>query len=302
MLHVDTLFYQLLAIDWYEFWIGQFTLSGNLVKAILVGYLSQLPRLDHGSVIQHSLRGIYQGWLSKLNILAAVLCKDTTAFLESTMASQTGFCGDGCSFDTMEIDCSMAFRMVESTMKRIMSGLRERRENEAVFAGLIKSDLAVSAVVHSQHTFSKFLTSVAPHSNSSSSSQIPYSYPSTAPLLPQLRSILQGLEELSLQESPQAASTPFAAASRTREAISDLTGDAVTGPTHYPLTKLSYPEFPDIQASALSHHHNQARRELYRKAKGELGHCDRLPVVAKWVVIDIDTSEHIFISPRSSKL
>lgn len=187
----------------------------------------------------------------------------------------------------MDIDCSMAFRMVESTIKRIMSGLRERRENEMAFAGLIKSDLAVSAVVHSQHRCSKFLTSVAPHSNSSSSSQIPYSYPSTAPLLPQLRSILQGLEKLSLQESPQAASTPFAAPSRTGEAISDLTSDAVTGPTHHPLTTLSYPEFPDIQASALSHHRNQARREFHRKAKGELAHCDRLPVVAKWVIIDV---------------
>ncbi|KAF7508158.1 hypothetical protein GJ744_009599 [Endocarpon pusillum] len=194
------------------------------------------------------------------------------------MASQTGFCGDGCSIDTMDIDCSMAFRMVESTIKRIMSGLRERRENGTVFAGLIKTDLAVLA---SQHRCSKFLTSVAPHSNSSSSSQIPYSYPSTASLLPQLRSILQGLEELSLQESPQAASTPFAAPSRTRAAISVLTGDAVTGPTHHPLTRLSYPEFPDTQASALSHHRNQARRELHRNARAntfsslpEARHCE----------------------------
>ena len=256
------------------------TLPGNPAKAICVGYLSQLPRLDRGSVVQHSLRGIYQKWLSKLNILVAVLCKTWPSW-ESTMASQTGFCGDGCSFDTVDIDCSMAFRMVESTIKRIMSGLRERRENEVVFAGLIKSDRAVSAVVHSQHRLSKFLSLVAPQSNSSSSSQIPDSYPSTTPLLPQLRSILQGLEELSLQGFPQAASTPFAAPSRTREDISDLTSDVVAGPPPHRLTKLSSPELPDIQSSALFHHRNQARRELHGVAKGELGHCDRLPVVAR---------------------
>lgn len=197
------------------------------------------------------------------------------------MASQTGFCGDGCSFDAVDIDCSMAFRMVESTIRRIMSGLRERRENDVVFAGLIKPDRAVSAVVQSEHRFSKFLTSVAPQSNSSSTSQTPYSYSSSAPLLPQLGSILHGLEELSLRESPQASSIPFAAKTRTREGIADATVDAVTGLPTQPLTKLSSPELADIQASAASHHRNQARRDLRSEADGKLQLRDRLPVVAK---------------------
>ncbi len=197
------------------------------------------------------------------------------------MASQTGFCGDGCSFDTVDVDCSMAFRMVETTIRKIMSGLRERRENEAVFAGLDRLDHAVSGVVQSEHSFSKFLTSVAPQSNSSSSSQISYSYPSSAPLLPQLRSILQGLEELSLQGSPQAISIQSAANSRTREGIADATVDAVTGPTTHPLTKLSSPELADTRASVLFFHCKQARRDLRSEVNGKLQLCDRFPVVAK---------------------
>ncbi len=196
------------------------------------------------------------------------------------MASQTSLCGDSCSFDTVDIDCSMAFRMVESTIRRIMSGLRERRENEVVFAGLDRTDHAVSAVLHSQHRFSKFLTSVAPQSNSSSS-EISYSYPSSAPLLPHLRSILQGLEELSLQASPQATSIHCAATSRTREGIADATVDAVTGQKTQPVTKRSSPELADTQASVDFHHRNQARRELHSEANGKLQLCDRLPVVAR---------------------
>jgi hypothetical protein len=188
------------------------------------------------------------------------------------MARQTGFCGDGCSFDSVDIDCSMAFRMVESTIRRIMGGLMERRENEDGFAELIEPDHALSAMVDSQHQHraSKFRSSIPPHDNPLSSPQTHFSYPSSAPLLPQLRSILQGLEDLSLQGSPQAASTPLAASGRTREGTFHLSNSADKSPTPPPTRKLSSPDLPQSIASAASYHPDQARPDVGFRAKGEL--------------------------------
>ena len=64
------------------------------------------------------------------------------------MASQTGRCGDGCSFERVDIDCSMAFRMVESTIRKIMGGFKERKGDEIVFAGLIDSDDGLSVLLN----------------------------------------------------------------------------------------------------------------------------------------------------------
>lgn len=190
------------------------------------------------------------------------------------MASKTGFCGDGCSFDTVDIDCSMAFRMVESTIRRIMGGLKERKGNEVVFAGLIKSDDAVSVMVNSQHRSSKFLSSIppqqAPPSNLFSSPQRPFSSSSSAPLLAQLRSIRRGLEELSLRGSPQAVSTPFPTPGKARKNTFHPEIYANTSPTPSPRRRLSSPEPLGIQAPAVLSPRDDISRDLRVRTKGEL--------------------------------
>lgn len=181
-----------------------------------------------------------------------------------------------------------------------MGGLVERRENELVFADSIKSECAVSSMVDAQHRSSKFLSSIPPRSNPFSSPPNPFSYPSSAPLLPQLRSILQGLEDLSLQGSPQAVSTPFAAPTRPRADTSHPTGDADANLTPPPIRKLSSGELPEFKASAATYHPDQDRPELGLRAKGELQISRLLPVAAKHRMIDRDLSKHILVFPRTS--
>ena len=116
----------------------------------------------------------------------------------------------------------MAFRMVESTIRRIMGGLEERRGDEIVFAGLLKSGDAVSMVLNS-HNSSKFFSTIPPQSPSfapSSPPQSPCSYSSSAPLLDQSSSAHQQLEGPSSQESPRAVSSRFAPPCVTRHNIS----------------------------------------------------------------------------------
>jgi hypothetical protein len=198
------------------------------------------------------------------------------------MARQTGFCGDGCSFDSVDMDCSMAFRMVESTIRRIMGGLIERRENEDGFAGLVEPDHAVSDLVDSQHQHrpSKYLSSIPPHSNLHCSPPTLFPYPSSAPLLSQINSILQELEDLSLQASPQAASIPLAGG-RTREGTFRLSTSTCGSPTPPPTRKLSPTDLPQFIASAALYHSDQARPDIGFRAKGELHRSTMLPVVGQ---------------------
>ena len=189
------------------------------------------------------------------------------------MASQSGFCGEGCSFETVDVDCSMAFRMVESTIRRIMGGLRDRTEDEVIFAGWIKSDRAVSAVADSQPSSSKFLSSIAPQptfSNTSSAPQSPFVCSSSAPLLPQLQNILQGLEASSLRGSPPAVSTPPPSPGREKESVSCIAKYVGQGPTPQPLRRLSSLEVLVITASAVPSQGDQIRRDSLVRAKGEL--------------------------------
>jgi hypothetical protein len=189
------------------------------------------------------------------------------------MASKTGFCGDGCSFDTGDIDCSMAFRMVESTIRRIMGGLEGRKGDEIVFAGLIKSNDAASVFANPQHRSSKFPSPIAHQHlshNSSSSPQSPLSCSSSAPLLAQLESISWGLDDLSLRGSPQAVSTPFAPSGRTREDISQPANYADTSPTPRLPKRLSSPGLQDVNPFAIPLNRDQFRRDFRVRAKGEL--------------------------------
>ena len=234
---------------------------------------------------------------------AALLCRKC-AFQHSLfsirrmMARQTGFCGDGCSFDSVDIDCSMAFRMVESTIRRIMGGLIERRENEDGFAGLVEPDHEVSAMVDSQHQHrpSKYLSSIPPHSNLHCSPPTVFSYPSSAPLLPQIKSILQGLEDLTLQGSPKAVSTPLAGG-RTREGKFHLSTSASSSPTPPPTRKLSSTDLPQFIASAALYQSDQARPDIGFRAKGELHQSTILPPLrAKRTMIDLDLSKHFLLS------
>jgi hypothetical protein len=168
----------------------------------------------------------------------------------------------------------MAFRMVESTIRRIMGGLIERRENEDGFAGLVERGHEVSAMVdsqhqHHQHRPSNHLSSIPPHSNLHCSPPTSFSYPSSAPLLAPIKSILQGLEDLSLQGSPKAASTPLSG-SRTRDGKFYLSTSTSSSSTHPPTKKLSSNDLPQFIASAALYHSDQARPDIGFRAKGEL--------------------------------
>jgi hypothetical protein len=154
------------------------------------------------------------------------------------MESRTGFCGDGCSFDSVDIDCSMAFRMVEATMKRIMAGMQEGGRNDFVFAGLIKPDDAVSVVVNPQHRLAQSSSSIHPRTPSNISHwsrQSPSLYSSTAPLLGNSKRPLPDLEALSLEGSPQASSTPFSFPRRKEKIPSHFSTRQDTNPA-YPLS------------------------------------------------------------------
>jgi hypothetical protein len=193
-------------------------------------------------------------------------------FGPETMASKTGFCGDGCSFDTGDIDCSMAFRMVESTIRRIMGGLEGRKGDEIVFAGLIKSNDTAPVFANPQNRSSKFPSPIAHQqpSHKSSSPQSPLSCSSSAPLLAQLESIPWGLDDLSLRGSPQAVSTPFPPSGRTREDISPPASYADTSPTPRLLKRPSSPELQDANPFAIPLNRDQFRRDFRVRAKGEL--------------------------------
>ena len=139
-------------------------------------------------------------------------CMEVGPLRSRDMASQTSLCGDGNSFERVDIDCSMAFRMVESTIRRIMREFKERKGDDIVFAGLINSDDGVSVLLNSQHRSSKFLSSIPAHVISRSRSSLPqnyFLYSSSTPLFAQPKSVSQELGRPSLPGSPQPASTPF---------------------------------------------------------------------------------------------
>jgi hypothetical protein len=176
----------------------------------------------------------------------------------------------------------MAFRMVESTIRRIMSGLKERKGDEIVFAGLIKPEDALKVAVNSQHSSSKILPEIPLQhlqSNSPSASQGSFSYSSSVPLLPQLESILQGLEELSLQRPPEAVSTPFAPRGRTRRDISYLASCAETVPTTRQLRRLSSSDPRQAEPPANAFCPDHFNHDLCVEEKGKL-HFSSLYIAA----------------------
>lgn len=200
------------------------------------------------------------------------LCKGV-AYKRRSMDSKTGFCGDGCSFETVDIDCSMAFRMVELTIRRIMGGLRERKGDEIVFAGLITSTDAASVMANSQHRPSKLYSSIPPHSlsrNSSASSQSLLPYLSSAPLLIQLKSLRQGPEEFSSQGSPQAVSTPCIFPVRNRVDVSHPATQTGTNPKNQPPERASSSELRTNNSSAVLSHRDRVCRQLLVKGIGEV--------------------------------
>jgi hypothetical protein len=217
-------------------------------------------------------------------------------------SSKTGFCGDGCSFDTGDIDCSMAFRMVESTIRRIMGGLEGRKGDEIVFAGLITSNDAASVFANPQHRSSKFPSPIARQrpSHNSSSPQTPLSCSSSAPLLAQLESIPWGLDDLSLRGSPQAVSTPFAPSGRTREDISQPANYADTSPTPRLPKRLSSPELQDVNPFAIPLNRDQFRRDFLVRAKGELQLPKPLLCCGMNTIVD-HRSANTFSSPSQSR-
>ena len=196
----------------------------------------------------------------------------------------------------------MAFRMVESTI-RIMGEIRERRVDGIAFAGVVNSGDAASVILNSQHRSSQFLSSIPPQARSTNPSFLPqthFSYPSSAPFLAHLESVLRGLEESSLQGSPQAVSTPFAPPGKTREDISHPARYADTSPTPQPSRRLPPPELSGSEISAVSSYRDQIRHHLRARAKGELQLFNLCCAAAKHMMIDHTSSKHLFISHRIS--
>lgn len=214
------------------------------------------------------------------------------------MASQAGFCGDGCSFDTVDIDCSMAFRMVESTIRRIMDGLEERKGDEIVFAGLIKTGDAVSMVLNSRNS-SRLLSSIPPQPQSFdpfTSPESPCSYSSSAPLLAQSSSVPQGLEDLSSRESPQGISSPFAPPWVARHRVSQPRNHPHTTAISHQHQQLTSSELAYLSATDGPPDCEQSRPSSGGSAKGECSLFELLRTVAFCLATDHNQSEHIFIS------
>lgn len=201
------------------------------------------------------------------------------------MASQTGLCGDGCSFERVDIDCSMAFRMVESTIRRIMGGFKERKGDDVVFAGLINADDGVSVLLNSQHRPSKFLSSIPPHAfprSRSSSPQNHFLYSSSTPLFAQPKSDSRELEEPSLPRSPRVTSTPFETSRRKGEESSHSAACATPSSTSQPPRGLPSTKLLHLTAPAVPSSPSQATGKRGLRVRGELDFLPRvLPQLVK---------------------
>ena len=102
---------------------------------------------------------------------------------ESEMAVERSFCGEGCTFDAVGIDCSLAFRMVEMAIKRMMRGVGDDLE-EFVVARVVNPEEAALAGMNTKSCPTEFVPLTSPKSSSTLPSTRPfYLHTSSLPLL-----------------------------------------------------------------------------------------------------------------------
>lgn len=184
-----------------------------------------------------------------------------------------------------------------------MGGLRERKGDDIVFAGLVTSTDEASVIANSQHRSSKLYSSIPPRSFSycpSTSSQSLLSYSSSAPLLIQLESLHQGAEESPSRGPPQAASTPFVFSVRDRDGIAHSTNKKDINSKLQPSKRVSSPDLPADDASAVRSHCDRTWRELLVRATGESQLSALCRAATHRTIVDQNYRKHISFFVRGS--
>lgn len=163
--------------------------------------------------------------------------------------------------------------MVEYTGRRILSQIISEHNGVEILSGdFVRYVDPPSETAESPARSSKAFSSLPsePISCKQSASQSPFLYSSSAPLLPQPKTVPKTLETLPLQRSHQAAWTSLALPGRGPEEVSHLANCTHINPVPRSPKSRSWTELLNSDISAGPCHLDQIKREVSVRAKGEL--------------------------------